>query len=159
MKVLRSIEELQNLIGYDFSNPNLLETARTRRKYCEEITKSNIDENMNPLATVGDAVLDTIVLTRLYNEGRRKVGSLTDEKKRIIDKSRTFALAKEHNYHEFVRWGIGEERDTIWMTKPRTFDTCIEALVGAVYMDATNNKRNGIKSAELVLDRLGFEFN
>jgi ribonuclease-3 len=158
MEVLRSVQELQNLIEYDFSSTNLLEIARTRRKFREEITGSNIDENMDPLATVGDAVLDLIVLEKLYDQGLRDVGVLTDKKNKIIDKSRTFDLAKNHHYNEFVLWGIGEFNDKIWLSGYETFDTCIEALIGAVYIDAKRSGKNGIKSIESILLKLGFEF-
>ncbi len=56
-----SPEHLQDLIGYIFEDPDLFKGALTRFKYLDDLHVP-IDNNMNPLATVGDAVLDLIVL-------------------------------------------------------------------------------------------------
>lgn len=157
MTTPRPLQELQDLIGHEFSYPQLLESARTRRKYREDVTHTDIEENMDPLGTIGDAVLDVLVLAKLYEQGQRDVGKLNDDKKRIIDKKRRSALAEKHNYEEFVWWGPGEEIDKIWKTGPETFDTCIEALVGDVFIDAERTQQNGVKLVDDILNKLGYE--
>ena len=65
-----STEHLQDLIGYIFADPDLLKGALTRFKYLDDLQVPT-DNNMNPLATVGDAVLDLVVLQGLYDRGGR----------------------------------------------------------------------------------------
>jgi hypothetical protein len=52
--------------------------------------------------------------------------------------------------------GKGEEQDKIWNTGVDTFDTCIEALLGANFLDAQKSNKNGLKCAEEMLERLHF---
>jgi ribonuclease-3 len=111
---------------------------------------------MEPLATLGDAVLDLVVIQRLYQKGKRKEGGLSQDKVKEIKKERTCAIARRLHYQKYVRWGKGEQKDEIWNKGAETFDTCIEALIGAVYLDAQMNRRNGIKYSEKVLERWDF---
>ena len=111
---------------------------------------------MEPLATLGDAILDLIAIKRLYKSGEHDEGRLSQKKEKEIMKKKTFAVAERLNYHEYVRWGKGEKQDKIWISGPDTFDTCIEALIGAVFLDAQKSKLNGVKCAEEMLLRLHF---
>ena len=111
---------------------------------------------MEPIATLGDAVLDLIVIKRFYKSGERDEGRLSQNKEQEVMKMKTFELAKRIHYHEYIRWGKGEKQGKIWTSGPDTFDTCIEALIGAVFLDAQKNKLNGVKCAEEMLVRLHF---
>ncbi len=71
-------------------------------------------------------------------------------------KMKTCALAKRLNYHEYVQWGKGEKKDKIWNSGVDTYDTCIEALIGAVFLDAQKSKLNGVICAEKMLVKLHF---
>jgi ribonuclease-3 len=155
MDAENSLEVVQKIIEYQFSNPKILERALTRFKYLEE-KQVCTDDNMDPLATVGDAVLDLVVLARLYNNNGRDVGKLSCDKVSVIEKTKTRALAEKMGFERFVRWGIGEEKDTIWKIADDTFDRCIEALIGAVYLDAQKCGRNGVLVVDDMLVRLGF---
>ncbi len=102
----------------------------------------NKDDNMDSLATFGDAVLDLIMIHVQYRHGVRDIGVLTDNKIKNIRKSKTRAVAKKHSYEKYIRWGQGEYIGKIWETGDDTFDTCIEALIGAVYLDVFHNKKD-----------------
>lgn len=151
-----SVSNLQLIIDYKFKNPKILLQARTRRQYYQGKKSQEEKNTMEPLATLGDAVLDLIVINRLYNEGERDEGRLSQEKEKDVKKIRTFTIAKNLHYEKFVRWGKGEKKDKIWEKGPDTFDTCIEALIGAVFLDAQKNKLNGVIEAENVLNHLSF---
>lgn len=155
MDTENSLEAVQKLIEYQFSNPNILEWALTRFQYLHQ-NQLCTDDNMDPLATVGDAVLDLIVLVRLYNNNGRDVRALSTDKECVIEKTKTRALAEKMGYEQFIRWGIGEEKDAIWKIADDTFDRCIEALIGAVYLDSQKCGRNGILVVDDMLVRLGF---
>jgi len=111
---------------------------------------------MKPLATLGDAVLDLIVINRLYKVGERNEGQLSQDKEKEVKKQKTCALAKRLHYENYVRWGKGEKKAKSWNSGPETFDTCIEALIGAVFLDAQRCRKNGLKYAEKMLERLHF---
>ena len=149
-----SPEHLQDLIGYIFADPDLLKGALTRFKYLDDLHVPT-DNNMNPLATVGDAVLDLLVLQGLYDRGGRKRGKLTDDKKKVIAKAKTRAFAERHHYFKYVQWDSSEDKDKIWEKGNETLDRCIEALIGAVYLDAQRSGKNGMVVVEDMLVKLG----
>jgi ribonuclease-3 len=150
-----SPEHLQDLIGYTFTDIDLLKGALTRFKYLDD-QHVPTDNNMDPLATVGDAVLDLVVLQRLYENGCRDTGVLSTEKEKVIAKANTRALADGKKYHKYVQWDSSEEDNTVWESADETLDRCIEALIGAVYLDAQRSGKNDIAAVDDMLVQLGF---
>jgi dsRNA-specific ribonuclease len=59
-----SAEDLQDFIDYVFHDKKILAEALRRRSYTNEHIEEKL-ECMDPLATLGDAVLDTIAVMRL----------------------------------------------------------------------------------------------
>ena len=152
-----TIGKLQKeIIHYQFSHPEILRHARTRRQYYQGKRSKEKNDTMKPLATLGDAVLDLIVIKRLYKGGERDEGRLSQDKEKEVKKQKTFALAKSLHYEKYIRWGKGEKKAKTWNSGPATFDTCIEALIGAVFLDAQKSRKNGLKYAEKMLERLHF---
>jgi len=149
-----TVSKLQTeIIGYQFVHPEILRHARTRRQFYQGKKEK---ETMEPLATLGDAVLDLIVINKLYEAGGRDEGRLSKGKEKEIMKKKTCAIANRLLYNNYIRWGKGERKGKIWLKKPKTFDTYIEALIGAVFFDAQISRKNGIKYAEKLLKRLHF---
>jgi ribonuclease-3 len=148
-----TVSGLQKIIGYRFLHPEILRRARTRRQFYQGKQEN---KTMEPLATLGDAVLDVIVINRLYNVGKRNEGRLSQDKEMEIKKQKTFDLTKRLHYEKYIRWGKGEKKARSWNSGPETFDTCIEALIGAVFLDAQKSRKNGLNYAEKMLERLHF---
>ena len=149
-----SVRKLQQIIGYKFKSPKILLQARTRRQYYQGKKSKEEKNTMEPLATLGDAVLDLIVINNLYQKNERDEGRLSQEKEKDVKKTRTFMLATNLHYEKFVRWGKGEQKDEIWKSGMDTFDTCIESLVGGIFLDAQKRNLNGISEVEKVLKHL-----
>jgi ribonuclease-3 len=102
-----TISKHQKDIGYQFSHPEILRHARTRCQYYQGKRNKEIDDTMEPIATLGDAVLDLIVINRLYNGGERNEGRLSREKEKEVKKRKTCALAERLHYNKYIRWGKG----------------------------------------------------
>jgi len=149
-----SPHELQNYIGYPFRDPEILTEALTRRAYQNE--NPNQKKFMNALAILGDAVLSTIAVQKFYDEGKRDQKTLTEEKVLAVNRKNTRKFAKDHNLGHYIHWGKGEEKDETCKDSPRALDTVTEALIGAVYLDAEKNKKNGITAVRDMLERLNF---
>ena len=148
-----TVRGLQKIIGYQFLHPDILRHARTRRQFYQGKQEN---KTMKPLATLGDAVLDLIVINRLYKVGERDEGRLSQDKEKEVKKQKTFDLTKSLHYEKYIRWGKGEMKAKSWDSGPETFDTCIEALIGAVFLDAQKSRKNGLQYAEKMLKRLHF---
>jgi ribonuclease III len=155
MTANKNPHDLQVLIRYYFANQEILEKALTRRAYLSDLQVS-LDENMDPLATLGDAVLDVIVIQQIYEQGENKKGEITKEKISQTRGGRTQAFAKKHDLREYIQWGKGEDKIEVSTKGAKALDTVTEALIGAVYLDAQNRGCNGIMVVKVMLNRMGF---
>jgi ribonuclease-3 len=157
MDECKSLKDLQKDIDYLFHDEKLLEEALTRRMHLNDIHDKE-SGFMNPLATVGDAVLGTAVIYRLYESGSNRKTSeyLTNDRSSRVNRSKTRAAAEKIGLDSYVQWGEGERKKVIWTEGDKAFDTAFEALIGAVFLDARRNGSDGLAVVDQVLDRIHF---
>jgi ribonuclease-3 len=155
MTANKNPHDLQVLIRYYFANPDILEKALTRRAYLSDLQLS-LDMNMDPLATLGDAVLDVIVIQKLYEKGENKKGKITESKISQTRGERTQAFAKDHHLKEYIQWGKGEDKNEVSTKGLKALDAVTEALIGAVYLDAQKRGCNGMTVVREMLERMDF---
>jgi len=148
-------QDLQNLLKYYFAKPDILKEALTRRASLND-AQSPLDRNMDPLATLGDAVLDVIAIQQQYEQGEREKGKITKSKISQTNGKKTQAFTKDHNLTEYVQWGKGEEKNEVQTKGPKALDTVTEALIGAVYLDAQKRGCNGMMVVKEMLERMHF---
>jgi len=72
-------QDLQNLIKYYFANTELLEKALTRRASLSD-SQLPLDENMDPLATLGMQFLMLLSFNRSMSREKIKRGKLPSQK-------------------------------------------------------------------------------
>jgi ribonuclease-3 len=149
-----SAADLEKLIGYTFHKKVILEEARTRGAYCNE-NQSEILKPMDALATLGDSVLDTVVVFQLYKPGKCTSKELTEDKIKQVKREKTAAFAKKHNLRRFILWGAGELKQNN-CDSDKALDTVTEALIGAVFYDAQTHDGNGLIVVQNLLTRMNF---
>lgn len=137
---------LQEMIGYTFHDPAPLLRSLTRKAFALEQNLPD-DHHMDALATLGDAVIELLILTRLVTAGGYDKGIISVQKMDLVNMSVLRQAAEGMNLHLYVRWGNGEVRSHIW-TSGRVLAECFEALIGAVYLDG------GLYAAEIVMNGL-----
>jgi len=147
-------QELQNYFGYTFSNPALLTDALTRTAYLNDRQVKDL-EKMDPLATLGDAILNAVIVQRLYEKGRQTKKTLSKGKSDQGRRDRTRAFAEEHKLYRFILWGKGEEKQDAQSQK-KPLDTITEALIGAIYLDAEGQRKSGMKTVREILEKKNF---
>jgi len=143
----RDAAELEERIGYAFTDRTLLLRALTRLAYALE-TGLPPAAHMDALATLGDAVINVVVVEAVVAGGAHDKGAITNRKMNLVNMSRLRALAEGIDLAGYVRWGKGEASQRVW-TSGRVLAECLEALIGAVYLDG------GMEAAAGVLRRLG----
>ncbi len=146
MAAVRFPEQLEQVSGYTFQDKSLLLRALTRLAYSKEQGLCD-NAHLDALATLGDAVIELIILTRLVKSGEHDKGAVSAKKMDLVNMSVLRDAARAIHLEQYVRWGKGEERMHVW-TSGRVLAECMEAFAGAVYLDG------GIEAAEKVLDRL-----
>ncbi|MGH8848903.1 MAG: ribonuclease III, partial [Polaromonas sp.] len=128
---------LQKRLQHDFSNPKLLAQALTHRSF-------SADHNER-LEFLGDSVLNLAVAGLLYEQlSELPEGDLSRVRANLVKQDTLHKLAVVLGLPELVRLGEGEARSG-GQKRPSILADALEAVIGAVYLDAGFDK-----AAELV---------
>ncbi|HVF31190.1 MAG TPA: ribonuclease III [Pyrinomonadaceae bacterium] len=135
-----TLSKLENLIGYTFQNPLLLERALTHRSWAHENLPGR-DENEiraaenESLEFVGDSVLGLAIAEQLFQKyPDASEGQLTLMKHRLVSTTTLASIAEELQLGEFIQLGRGEEKTGGRQKRAILADT-VEAIIAAVFFD------------------------
>ena len=130
----KKLKALENRIGYEFRNRNLLILALTHSSYANEkkLGKAGCNERLEFL---GDAVLELISSDVLYARFPQiPEGELTKKRASLVCEPSLAYCARQFGLPEYLLLGRGED-----MTGGRMRDSIVsdatEALLGAIYLD------------------------
>ena len=138
---------LQQRLKHAFANPRLLERAVTHRSFSS-------DHNER-LEFLGDSVLNLAVSSLLFEKlNQLPEGDLSRVRANLVKQDTLFQIAQELGVAACLRLGDGEKRSG-GQKRPSILADAVEALIGAVYLDA------GFDSAAALVHRLysGIELN
>ena len=138
---------LQNRLQHAFSNASLLQRAVTHRSF-------SADHNER-LEFLGDSVLNLAVASLLYQRlSDLPEGDLSRVRANLVKQDTLHQLALRLQVSDVLRLGEGESKSG-GQQRPSILADALEALIGAVYLDA------GYASAEALVHRLfqGVEIN
>lgn len=131
---------LQHRLQHEFSDPSLLSRAVTHRSF-------SADHNER-LEFLGDSVLSLAVADLLYQRlSALPEGDLSRVRANLVKQDTLHQLAVELGLPEVVRLGEGEVRSG-GQKRPSILADALEALIGAVYLDA------GFAAAQGLVHRL-----
>lgn len=131
----RPLSELEDIIGYSFTNKHLFETALTHSSYLNENRQEGIRDNER-LEFFGDAIIEFYVSEFLFDKFKDfPEGDLTKTRASMVCESGLAECAKEIKLGEFIRMGKGEEMSGGRERASITSDA-FEALVAAIYLDS-----------------------
>lgn len=119
---------LQQRLQHAFSNPALLTRALTHRS-------ASSDHNER-LEFLGDSVLNLAVSSLLYERlASQSEGDLSRVRANMVKQETLHGLAVELGLPQVLRVGEGEARSG-GKTRPSMLADALEAVIGAVYLDA-----------------------
>lgn len=148
-----TLELIQEQIGYQFKNEDLLVQAFTRRSYANE----NGGEDNEVLEFIGDTALDFVVVKILterygyfasecddydseeeYNEfiSERDEGQLTELKKNLVKRETLAARIDEFGFADYLIMGKGDEVNNA-NHEASVKEDLFEAIIGAVTLDSS----------------------
>lgn len=129
---LSQLNSLQDKIHVRFLNTSLLDEACTHRSYANESNFRILDNER--LEFLGDSVLGFIAAEYLFTHyDHLPEGTLAKLKSKIVSGPVLFAICKDLELIQFLRFGKGEKESGL--TNPRVMENLIEALLGAIYLD------------------------
>lgn len=136
----KTIAKLEQLLGYQFKNPDLLERALTHRSWAYEKIPVGTEEEIRALQNeslefVGDAVLGMAVVEYLFNKyPNASEGELTLMKHRLVSTETLAKNSQKLNLGDFLKVGRGEEK-TGGRRKQALLADTLEAIIAAIFFD------------------------
>ncbi|NLZ83836.1 MAG: ribonuclease III [Clostridiales bacterium] len=133
--------DLENKIGYQFSDPSVLFNALTHSSYANEIGLKK-GKNNERLEYLGDAVLELVTSEYVYKQYEDlSEGDLTKLRASIVCEPTLSTCARDLDIGKYIFLGKGEDcsggrnRDSI-------LSNTLEAIIGSIYLDGgfTNAK-------------------
>lgn len=125
--------ELEDKIGYQFKNKNLLLQALTHSSYANEGKKHG--RNNERLEFLGDSVLSVIVAKHLFLKYKDiPEGELTKLRASLVCEKALDVFAQQLGLGEYLRLGKGEEM-TGGRNRPSILADAFEAVIAALYLD------------------------
>lgn len=130
---MADLARLQDALGHRFADEQLLRTALSHRSWCAEQPGETSNERLEFL---GDAVLGLVVADLSYRRhGDLAEGKLTDVRKSLVNAAVLAEIAVELGVGPCLLLGKGESAAG-GRQKPSILSDALEALLGAVYLDA-----------------------
>ncbi len=134
------LSQLQDRLQHPFADPSLLQRAVTHRSF-------SADHNER-LEFLGDSVLNLAVSSLLYRQlADLPEGDLSRVRANLVRQESLHGLALRLKLSEVLRLGEGESKSG-GKLRPSILADALEALIGAVYLDA------GYARAEALVHRL-----
>lgn len=133
MDIQPYIKFAKDVLKTEFSNINLLITAFTHRSYVNEHRKT-VKEHNERLEFLGDAVLELVVTSYLYNNYKDPEGVLTNWRSALVRTESISSAATRYNFEPLLRLSRGEKRGTD-RARAQILANCYEAVIGALYLD------------------------
>lgn len=128
------LEQLEEKIGYQYKNKELLKEALTHSSFANE-QKINKGKDYERLEFLGDAVLELVSSEFLFRTNPdMPEGKLTRTRASMVCEPALAYCARDLELNQYIRLGKGEE-----MTGGRFRDSIIsdamEAVIGSLYLD------------------------
>ncbi len=136
---------IEELLGYSFTDPDLLALALTHRSVSSEDGSRRDNERMEFL---GDAVLQLAVTGYLYDTfPDLPEGNLAKVRAGVVSRPMLADVARSIRLSDHIKLTMAEER-TGGREKDSIMADALEAVIGAVYLDA------GLETAKQLVLRL-----
>src|SRR3989344_5107496 len=130
----KNLTELENKIGFQFKNTNLLKEALTHRSYLNENPSWGLPHNER-LEYLGDAVLELIVTEDLFKKFPEfEEGKLTLLRAALVNYQFLSKVTHEFDLYDYIFLSRGEAKDSE-KARDVILANAIEALIGAIYLD------------------------
>ena len=133
--------EFENLIGYKFNDPAMLERALTHRSWAHENLAGRSENEIRGAENesfefVGDSVLGLAVADQLFQKfPDASEGQLTLMKHRLVSTTTLASVAETLNLGDLIRVGRGEEKTGGRQKRAILADT-LEAVIAAIFFDS-----------------------
>lgn len=138
MKDNKDFLKLQEKIGVQFKNLDLLRQAHVHRSYLNENRNFPLGHNER-LEFLGDAVMELVVTEYLYKNYSNPEGELTNWRAALVNTQMISKQAQRLDLNDYLCLSRGESKDT-GKAREIILANTFEAVIGAIYLDQGYNK-------------------
>ena len=125
------LTKLEQNIGYEFKNKELLQTALTHKSYAHEKNVHSYEK----LEFLGDSILEFITSEYIYKNFQfLKEGEMTKVRATVVCEESLSRIAKLLDFSDFLRLGKSEKASNKHARDAILEDT-MEAMIAAIYLD------------------------
>ncbi len=142
--------ELEAIVGTTIKDTDLYLSAFTHRSYLNENRVFSLPHNER-LEFLGDAVLELVATEHLYKNYDHSEGELTNFRSALVNYKKLSEIAKRLGLEKFLLMSRGEAKDT-GRARQVILANVIEALIGAVYLDAGYDAAANFITKEILVE-------
>src|SRR6185369_7597626 len=146
-------KELEDILKTKIINPDLYLSAFTHRSYLNENRGFHLPHNER-LEFLGDAVLELAATEYLYRNYPHPEGELTNFRSALVNYKMLSDIAKRLGFEQFLLMSRGEAKDT-GRARQVILANCIEAVIGAMYLDAGYQPTTNFIAKEVLIELPG----
>ncbi len=143
-------DTLENILGIQVNNLDLYISAFTHRSYLNENRSFQLPHNER-LEFLGDAVLEIIATEFLYKNYEHSEGELTNFRSALVNYKMLSGIASRLGLEQFLLMSKGEAKDT-GRARQVILANCIEALIGAIYLDGGYEAAQSFITKEILVE-------
>jgi len=137
--VSSDLSKLEQKLEITFKNKDLLYEALTHRSYLNENPSWKTPHNER-LEFLGDAVLELVVTENLFTKfPEYPEGQLTSFRAALVNYQTMALVSRNLNLEDFILLSRGEKKDD-GRAREVILANAIEAVIGAIYLDAGYNE-------------------
>jgi ribonuclease-3 len=142
------LERIQESLGHEFRESDLLIQALTRKAYATEKGHEGLHhEHQDAFRVLGDALLGAIIVEKLRSEGLKTGKDITVAKHQWENGTILGEIAYGLCVSKCIYMNSGEKKEEAHK-QPRVLAETLEALIGAIFLD---RKRCIEETEEVVL--------
>ncbi len=130
---MKNFAKLEENLGVNFKNPDLLKQALVHRSYLNENPSFPLSHNER-LEFLGDAVIELVVTEYLYKNYDNPEGEMTNWRSSLVNSKMLAQTARDLAVEAFLYLSRGERQDT-GKAREYILGNTFEAIVGAIYLD------------------------
>lgn len=146
-------QAIESMTGHRVGDLNLYVSAFTHRSYLNENRSFELPHNER-LEFLGDAVLELVATEHLYRNYPHSEGELTNFRSALVNYKKLSEIAKRLGLEQYLLMSRGEARDT-GRARQVILANVIEALIGALYLDAGYGPSAAFIEKEILIELPG----
>src|SRR3989344_4866458 len=136
--IMPDFEKFSKKMKVSFNDINLLKQACTHRSFLNE-NKSALLQHNERLEFLGDAVLELVITSYLYRKYPEKnEGDLTSYRSALVNTHSLSRVSTALGVNDCILLSKGEAKDT-GRARSIILADCVEAIIGAIYLDQGYN--------------------